>query len=123
MEDASAPAKSAKERTKRSKKQPIPEEPPQDEPEAGVAVAPEVGDVEDEDVEDEDVEDEVDDQTAALLKGFESSSDEEDAAEGEEGEGFPIDEVPTLPNEKSLRKTLDAASKDDSDGSGVVYVG
>ncbi|KAJ9661861.1 nucleolar protein [Coniosporium apollinis] len=74
-------------------------------------VAEEVGD-------DEDDED-IDDQTAALLKGFESS-DEEGAPDGE---AVAVDEVPAIPTDKKLRKKLDKAAAEDGDGPGVIYVG
>ncbi|KAL8870974.1 MAG: hypothetical protein Q9174_003104 [Haloplaca sp. 1 TL-2023] len=60
------------------------------------------------------------DQTAALIKGFESEGDEEvpgDNAGFKEGM-----EVPKLPKSKDLPKKLKAI-KDTSEGPGVVYVG
>ncbi|KAK8202791.1 hypothetical protein IWZ01DRAFT_515431 [Phyllosticta capitalensis] len=61
-----------------------------------------------------------DDQTAALLKGFESSEDEQDG----EDEGFDADKVPAIPNEKKLRKKLSKAQGEEGkEGPGVVYVG
>ena len=76
-----------------------------------------------EDVEDDDEDSEIDDQTEALLKGFESDGDEEDA-KNEEGlkEGEEVPTVPDLSNrsKKQLQKALDF-KKDDSPG--VVYVG
>ena len=60
------------------------------------------------------------DQTAALIKGFESEGDEE-ARDDNAGfkEGM---EVPKLPKSKDLPKKLKAI-KDASEGPGVVYVG
>ncbi|KAI4251328.1 MAG: hypothetical protein LQ352_004917 [Teloschistes flavicans] len=60
------------------------------------------------------------DQTAALIKGFESDGDE---AEPSDSAGFKEGtEVPQIPKKKELSKKLKAA-KDDSDGPGVIYVG
>ncbi|MCJ1466321.1 hypothetical protein MMC07_004940 [Pseudocyphellaria aurata] len=65
----------------------------------------------------EDVEE--DDQTLALLKGFDS--DDEDGVSGDEGykQG---DEVPEIPNAKTTDDKLKSAN-DEADGPGVVYVG
>ncbi|EOD51648.1 putative ribosomal biogenesis protein gar2 protein [Neofusicoccum parvum UCRNP2] len=57
-----------------------------------------------------------DDQTAALLKGFESDEDEEDG----EDEG-DISKLPDMPQSKKLQKKLSKA-KDDQ-GPGVIYIG
>ncbi|KAF2085848.1 RNA-binding domain-containing protein [Saccharata proteae CBS 121410] len=62
---------------------------------------------------------EEDDQTAALLKGFESSDDEN---EGED-QGLDVDKVPAIPIEKKTRKKLDKAAGGDTDLPGVVYIG
>ncbi|KAL8638264.1 MAG: hypothetical protein Q9228_004572 [Teloschistes exilis] len=68
----------------------------------------------------EDDDEEGDDQTAALIKGFESDGDE---AEPSDSAGFKEGtEVPQIPKKKDLSKKLKAA-KDDSDGPGVIYVG
>lgn len=61
----------------------------------------------------------ADDQSAALLQGFESSSEEATDAEDEEG----ITEVPAVPMDKKLAKKLKAAPEADNDGPGVLYVG
>ncbi len=63
---------------------------------------------------------EEDDQTEALLKGFESS-DENDAS-GDEGfeKG---QEVPSLPANKKLQKKLKGAKDIQSDSPGIIYVG
>lgn len=63
---------------------------------------------------------ELNDQTAALLKGFESSDEE-----GPETEEFAQgQEVPSIPNDKKVRKKLDKANKAKTDGKpGVIYVG
>lgn len=69
---------------------------------------------------DEDEEDlEEDDQTLALLKGFDSGDD--DGVSGDEGykQGS---EVPEIPNAKTTAKKLKAAN-DEANGPGVVYVG
>lgn len=74
----------------------------------------------DEKEDEEEEEEDVDDQTAALLAGFESSEDENDP---EEDEGVTLDKVPSIPNEKQLRKQLKAAEADDENTPGVIYVG
>jgi len=77
------------------------------------------------DLQDEDfAPEEEDDQTAALLKGFESSSDSGDASQ-DEGYDPSSTTVPALPIDKNLLKKLDsAASKSNPNGqSGVLYVG
>lgn len=72
---------------------------------------------------DEDDEDEVDDQTAALLAGFESSEDENDP-EDDDNEGVPLDKLPSVPDEKNVRKQLKAAEeKNNENKPGVLYVG
>ncbi|KAG0652416.1 putative RNA-binding [Hyphodiscus hymeniophilus] len=71
----------------------------------------------------EDEDSEIDDQTEALLKGFESDGDEEDAVK-EDGlkEGEKVPTVPDLSNrsKKQLQRATDF-KKDDSPG--VIYVG
>lgn len=69
----------------------------------------------------EEPESEVEDQSAALLKGFESS--EEENVSGDEGFKQGQD-VPALPDAKKLNKKLKLANKQgEGVGSGVVYVG
>ena len=64
---------------------------------------------------------EVDDQTLALIKGFES--DEEPEATTDGGKGFePGQELPGLPEGKQIPKKLKNIKSTD-DGPGVVYVG
>ncbi|KAF2759594.1 hypothetical protein EJ05DRAFT_302998 [Pseudovirgaria hyperparasitica] len=63
--------------------------------------------------------DEVDDQTAELLKGFESSEDEEEIVVDEPA---AIDNVPAAPSSKALQKRLKAAG-DHVEERGVIYVG
>jgi nucleolar protein 15 len=66
---------------------------------------------------------EVDDQTVALLKGFESDGDEEDATkEGGLKEGKKVPKVPTLTNQnkKAMKR---AAESDTPEKPGVVFVG
>ena len=64
---------------------------------------------------------EGEDQTAALLKGFESSGEEE--VFGDEGFKQGHD-VPALPDSEKLNKKLKLANKQgEGVGSGVVYVG
>lgn len=71
----------------------------------------------------EDEESEVDDQTVALLKGFEGDSDEEDASkEGGLKEGKSVPPVPTLTN-KNKKIMKRAAESEDAEKPGVVYVG
>ena len=69
---------------------------------------------------DEEDEWEPDDQTADLIRGFES--DEEDKASGDEGfkEGKAL---PGMPSKKGLSKKLKDAKSSDSDEPGVIYVG
>lgn len=69
--------------------------------------------------EDEDEEIEEDDQTHALLKGFESDGDEEESGD----EGFKSGlAIPQLPGKRGLAKKLKDASNN-SDEPGVVYIG
>lgn len=69
----------------------------------------------------EEPESEGEDQTAALLKGFESSGEED----GSGDEGFKQgQDVPALPDAKKLNKKLKLANKQgEGQESGVVYVG
>jgi nucleolar protein 15 len=60
--------------------------------------------------------DEVDNETAALLEGFDSSGDEVVV------EQQVIDQIPSVPTNKALSKKLAKASVD-TDEPGVVYVG
>ncbi|KAJ5949695.1 Ribosomal biogenesis protein Gar2 [Penicillium verhagenii] len=73
--------------------------------------------------EDEESEDEVlDDQTAALIKGFESSDDEDES----EGEGHnPNKPVPKIPDTKKAQRKIAKSQKDSGvpDTPGTVYVG
>lgn len=65
---------------------------------------------------------EEDDQTAALIKGFESSGDEDESAD----EGFKPDQpVPRIPDsKKAKRKILKKQKKsDEPEEPGTVYVG
>ena len=66
-------------------------------------------------------EDDTADHTAALLQGFESSSDEEGSDTGE-GDGDAVSEVPSIPGDAHLAKKLKSASNDE-DEPGVIYVG
>ncbi|KAF2496643.1 hypothetical protein BU16DRAFT_537806 [Lophium mytilinum] len=71
---------------------------------------------------DSDVED---DQTAALLAGFESSEDEADAskAEGEgDNEGVDLDHLPDVPASDALKLQLKEAGQSGGEP-GVIYVG
>jgi nucleolar protein 15 len=73
-----------------------------------------------ESLEGEDEESEVDDQTQALLKGFESEGDEESSGEGlEDGASVPEINV-TKAQKKALKKANDEA---EGDKPGVIYVG
>lgn len=71
-------------------------------------------------VEDEDGEDfEEEDQTLALLKGFDTGDD--DGVSGDEG--YKQDgEIPEIPDAETTAKKLQAA-KDEADGPGVIFVG
>ncbi|KAK5007644.1 nucleolar protein, partial [Cryomyces antarcticus] len=51
--------------------------------------------------------------------GFESSSEEDIS----EGEGIILDQIPTLPDDKTLRKKLAGVAKTGSEQPGVIYVG
>lgn len=66
-------------------------------------------------------EDDIGDQSAALLQGFESSSDEEEGSDGDEAEG--LSEVPAIPANQELAKKLQAASATEDEAPGVIYVG
>lgn len=71
----------------------------------------------------DDEDSEVDDQTVALLQGFESDDDEEDAAkEGGLGEGKNVPKVPTMTN-KNKKAIKRAAESEGANKPGVVYVG
>jgi nucleolar protein 15 len=61
-----------------------------------------------------DGEDNIADQTAALLAGFDSSSDED------EDDAVPLDQVPQANISKKARKALEAAKNDTP---GTIYVG
>ncbi|KAK6584026.1 hypothetical protein PZA11_003756 [Diplocarpon coronariae] len=76
---------------------------------------------EDEEME-EDSDEEVDDQTLALLKGFESDGDEENETNKGTAEGQPLPERKKLSKkeEKKLKKAIEAGA---SDKPGVVYIG
>lgn len=64
---------------------------------------------------------ETEDQTAALLKGFESSGEEDVAGEERFKQG---QDVPALPDANKLNKKLKLANEQgEGVGSGVVYVG
>jgi nucleolar protein 15 len=77
------------------------------------------------DDEDDDYEGEIDDQTEALLKGFESDGDEDEAHEEglKEGlkEGQEIPEVPKL--SKANQKKIKVVKTNGNEKPGVVYVG
>ena len=80
-----------------------------------------------EDNEDDGEDDDIveDDQTAALLQGFESSEDDgDDVANAEDSNA--ITTIPTLPSSTALRTRLDGAAASasaDASAPGVVYVG
>lgn len=71
----------------------------------------------------EEIEDEgEDDQTAALIKGFESSGDEDDSGD----EGYTPDKpIPRIPDSKKAQKKIMKKQKegDSSDEPGTVYIG
>ncbi|KAF9887603.1 hypothetical protein FE257_009816 [Aspergillus nanangensis] len=68
-------------------------------------------------------EDEEDDQTVALIKGFESSGDEDESGD----EGFDPDQpVPKIPDSKKLKRKLLKKQKEgraESEEPGTVYIG
>ncbi|THW79523.1 RNA-binding domain-containing protein [Aureobasidium pullulans] len=68
---------------------------------------------------DSEAEAEEDDQTAALLAGFESSDDENDPQD----DGIALEKLPAVPNMKEVRKQLKDAQQDDENTPGVVYIG
>ncbi|KAG9663084.1 hypothetical protein KCU95_g19084, partial [Aureobasidium melanogenum] len=68
---------------------------------------------------DSEVEAEEDDQTAALLAGFESSEDENDPQD----DGIALDKIPAVPNMKEVRKQLKDAQQDEENTPGVIYIG
>ena len=61
------------------------------------------------------------DHTAALLQGFESSSDEEGSETGDLDEDG-VAEIPSIPADTKLLKKLKSASNDEEEP-GVIYVG
>jgi nucleolar protein 15 len=78
----------------------------------------------DEEVEDEiDDESEIDDQTEALLKGFESDGDDEDTSK--EGGLKPGQKIPKVPdmNNKSRKQLKRMKESETPDKPGVVYIG
>ncbi|KAG9954007.1 RNA-binding domain-containing protein, partial [Aureobasidium melanogenum] len=68
---------------------------------------------------DSEAEAEEDDQTAALLAGFESSEDENDPQD----DGIALDKIPAVPNMKEVRKQLKDAQQDEENTPGVIYIG
>jgi nucleolar protein 15 len=64
-----------------------------------------------------------DDQTAALLRGFESSDDEDDEDNNIVVDKDEISTIPALPESADLQTKLTAASKSKSSEPGVVYLG
>lgn len=68
---------------------------------------------------DSEAEAEEDDQTAALLAGFESSEDENDPQD----DGIALDKIPAVPNMKEVRKQLKDAQQDEENTPSVIYIG
>lgn len=64
-------------------------------------------------------EDVIDDQTAALLAGFESSEDENDP----EDNGIPLEKIPDIPDNPEMKKAIKAAETDEEHTPGVLYIG
>jgi nucleolar protein 15 len=62
----------------------------------------------------------LEDQAAALLKGFDSSSDEEESGDESVAQGLAI---PELPRKKGLSKKLKEIKPTDTEAPGVVYIG
>jgi nucleolar protein 15 len=76
------------------------------------------------DEDDDDEDDEEDDQTQALLKGFESDSDEEEnAKEGGLEEGQPVPNALEKLSKKEKKAIRKAAEKAADEKPGVVYIG
>jgi len=73
------------------------------------------------DSESESQDDEADDQTATLLKGFESS-DEEDVGQGEQIDGKRIAEA-GIPDEKKVKKKLEKLGSREKTTPGIIYLG
>ncbi|KAL7274038.1 nucleolar protein [Rhizina undulata] len=71
--------------------------------------------------EDESAEEEIDDQTATLLKGFESSDDEDE----EEGQKFDSKKLQKagIPDQKKVKKKLDALGSREKATPGIIYLG
>ncbi len=77
----------------------------------------------DQNTEEDDEESDIDDQTEALLKGFESDDEDEDMVEGEgftEGKSIPKRKELTKKEEKKLKKIAESNAPEKP---GVVYVG
>lgn len=69
----------------------------------------------------EEIDDVEDDQTAALIKGFESSGDEDESGDEGYNSKMPIPKIPdTKKAEKKMKKLQQGDSKDEP---GTVYVG
>lgn len=79
-----------------------------------------------EEQEDNDAESDMDDQTLALLQGFESDGDDEPAKDGEafkEGQAVPRLNLDAIGLSKKEQKKLKKADAKDSEKPGVIYVG
>ncbi|KAL9097178.1 MAG: hypothetical protein Q9165_000605 [Trypethelium subeluteriae] len=67
------------------------------------------------------------DQTAALLAGFESSDEENDnethGVDGPEPEGLSIEDIPKIPDNGKAQKQEKDAPGTTKDGAGVIYIG
>jgi nucleolar protein 15 len=69
----------------------------------------------------EEIDDVEDDQTAALIKGFESSGDEDESGDEGYNSKMPIPKIPdTKKAEKKMKKLQQGDAKDEP---GTVYVG
>ncbi|KAJ5896450.1 uncharacterized protein N7473_005849 [Penicillium subrubescens] len=78
-------------------------------------------DVESDESEEEEIDDVEDDQTAALIKGFESSGDEDES--GDEGYNSKMP-IPKIPDTKKAEKKMKKLQQGDGKGEpGTVYVG
>ncbi|KAJ5718137.1 Nucleotide-binding alpha-beta plait [Penicillium malachiteum] len=122
--------KGANKKAKKDEKPAVPEKKTKATPKAKkveeVAIESEDDEAEDISVEsaesdDSEGEDILDDQTAALIKGFESSGDEDDS----EDEGFDSNKpVPKIPDTKKAAKKIKSQSKSEvPETPGAVYVG
>lgn len=124
---APAPKKAANKKSKKEESAPAPAA-KKDAPKAKKVEVPAESDEEDEEEvlsmpseSEEEIDDAEDDQTAALIKGFESSGDEDES--GDEGYN-PDKPVPKIPDTKKAQKKIAKQQKGDApEEPGTVYIG